>query len=78
MQIISSDETFKTVTATRVGDILYIEAPKKLFLPAYVYYLLQSKGCTKACFNASKTTYKLEHLKGEEDWKNVDKKRKAI
>ena len=78
MQIISSKDTFKTVTATRVGDILYIDAPKKLFLPTYVYYLLQSKGCTKVCFNASKTIYKLEHLKGEEDWKNVDEKRKAI
>lgn len=78
METISSDEAFKTVSATIVGDILYIDAPKKLFLPSYVYYLLQSKGCTRVCFNASKTIYKLEHLQGEEDWKNVDKKRKTV
>lgn len=65
----------ETCNATILGDILYIDAPKKKFLPSYVYYLLQSKKCTKVCFGARKVYY-IENLKGKENWKDVDKKPK--
>lgn len=59
--------------ASRVGDILYIEAPKKKFIPSYVYYLLEYYECNKVCFGASSHMFKKEHLKGMNDWKEVTK-----
>ena len=57
--------------AAIIGDILYIEAPKNKFIPAYVYYLLESKQCNKIVFKNSSKMYKKEDLKGKEDWKDV-------
>lgn len=57
--------------AAIIGDILYIEVPKNKFIPAYVYYLLESKQCTKIVFKNSSRMYKKEDLKGKEDWKDV-------
>ena len=65
----------ETCTAYKVGNILYIDAPKKKFLPSYVYYLVQSKECTFACFG-SRTLYHLDDMKGKESWKDVNKSRK--
>jgi hypothetical protein len=57
--------------AAIIGDILYIEVPKNKFIPAYVYYLLESKQCNKIVFKNSSKMYKKEDLKGKEDWKDV-------
>lgn len=57
--------------ANRVGDILYIEAPKKKFVPGYVYYLLDYFKCNFVCFGTSSKMYKKENLKGKDDWKDV-------
>jgi len=57
--------------ASKVGDILYIEAPKNKFVPAYVYYMLEYYECEKVCFGASKRMYKKEDLKGKDDWNDV-------
>lgn len=58
-------------SAVIIGDILYIEAPKNKFIPAYVYYLLESKDCNKIVFKNSSKMYKKEDLKGKEDWNDV-------
>lgn len=58
-------------SAAIIGDILYIEAPKNKFIPAYVYYLLESKDCNKIVFKNSSKMYKKEDLKGKEDWNDV-------
>ncbi|MBQ4030133.1 MAG: hypothetical protein II625_00130 [Bacilli bacterium] len=58
-------------SAAIMGDILYIEAPKNKFIPAYVYYLLESKDCNKIVFKNSSKMYKKEDLKGKEDWNDV-------
>lgn len=59
--------------AFKIAGTLYIDAPKKKFLPSYVYYLLMAKDCDGVCFKASKHIYKREHLKGLDDWKEVTK-----
>lgn len=59
--------------ANKIGDTLYIEAPRKKFVPAYVYYLLEHFKCNGVCFGSSKKIYKKENLKGKNDWKDVIK-----
>ena len=59
--------------ADKVGDILYITAPRSKFIPAYVYYLLEHFKCNGVCFGLSKKIYKKENLKGKNDWKDVIK-----
>lgn len=58
-------------SAAIIGDILYVEAPKNKFIPAYVYYLLESKQCNKIVFKNSSKMYNKNDLKGKEDWKDV-------
>lgn len=59
--------------ADKVGDILYIKAPRSKFIPAYAYYLLEHFKCNGVCFGLSKKIYKKENLKGKNDWKDVIK-----
>ena len=59
--------------ADKVGDILYIKAPRSKFIPAYVYYLLEHFKCNGVCFGLSKKIYKKENLKDKNDWKDVIK-----
>lgn len=59
--------------ADKVGDTLYIKAPRSKFIPAYVYYLLEHFKCNVVCFGLSKKIYKKENLKGKNDWKDVIK-----
>ena len=59
--------------ADKVGDTLYIKAPRSKFIPAYVYYLLEHLECNGVCFGLSKKIYKKENLKGKNDWKDVIK-----
>lgn len=59
--------------ADKVGDTLYIKAPRSKFIPAYVYYLLEHFECNGVCFGLSKKIYKKENLKGKNDWKDVIK-----
>lgn len=59
--------------ADKVGDILYIRAPRSKFIPAYIYYLLEHFKCNGVCFGLSKKIYKKENLKGKNDWKDVIK-----
>lgn len=65
------DQKIKTTRAEKIDDILYIYSPKKLFLPSYVYYMLEYYKCNKVCFNNSRTLYKKESLKDKEDWKEI-------
>jgi len=57
--------------ASKVGDTLYIAAPRSKFIPAYVFYLLEHFKCNGVCFGLSKKIYKKENLKGKNDWKDV-------
>ena len=59
--------------ADKVGDTLYIKAPRSKFIPAYVYYLLEHFKCNGVCFGLSKKIYKKENLKDKNDWKDVIK-----
>lgn len=59
--------------ASKIGDTLYIAAPKSKFIPSYVYYLLEHFKCNGVCFGTSKKIYKKESLKSKDDWKEVDK-----
>ena len=59
--------------ADKVGDILYIKAPRSKFIPAYIYYLLEHFKCNGVCFGLSKKIYQKENLKGKNDWKDVIK-----
>ena len=61
----------ETTNATKVGEVLYIQAPKKKFLPAYVYYLLEYHECKGVCFGNSKHIYKQKDLKTAKDWDEV-------
>jgi hypothetical protein len=62
----------KTNTS-KIGDTLYIEAPRSKFVPAYVFYLLEYFKCSEVCFGYSKKIYKKENLKGKSTWKDVIK-----
>ena len=62
---------YQKVPATLIGDILYIEAERSKFLPAYVYYILEYHKCNKVCFANSRTIYEKESLKDKEDWKEI-------
>ena len=55
----------------KIDDTLYIDSPRKAFLPSYVYYLLEYHKCDKVCFANSRTIYEKESLKGKEDWKEI-------
>lgn len=61
----------KTVRAEKIDDTLYIDSPRKKFLPAYVYYILEYHKCDKVCFANSRTIYEKESLKDKEDWKEI-------
>lgn len=50
---------------------MHVNAPKSKFVPAYVYYLLEAHSCKTVSFNTSLATYKIEDLKGKENWKDV-------
>ena len=58
---------------SRIGDILYIEAPKNKFVPGYVYYMLEHFACNHVCFGTSKKLYNKKDLNGMKDWKEVTK-----
>lgn len=65
------------VNATIVGDILYIDAPRKKFLPKYAYYLCLSRKCKGICFRNASKIYSLEDMKEmEENWTYAKKKSK--
>lgn len=64
---------YQKVPATLIGDILYIEAEKSKFLPAYVYYLLEYWDRKKVCFKNSSSIYHKDDLKSKQDWKEVPK-----
>ena len=61
----------ETTNATKIGDVLYIQAPKKKFLPEYVYYLLEHYECNGVCFGNSRHIYKQKDLKPAKDWNEV-------
>ena len=57
--------------ACAVGAILYIKIAKTKVTPQQIVDLLERKHCTGVCFNSSKRIYKIENIKGKEDWKDV-------
>lgn len=59
-------------SASVVGDILYIELPKSKITPAYAAEIIERRKCKSICFNNSKRVYRLDNLKGKEDWKDVN------
>lgn len=59
--------------ASKIGTILYIDAPKSKFVPAYVYYMLEAYECDGVCFGNSKHIYKQKYLKSADTWKEVAK-----
>lgn len=61
----------KKVKVNKIGDTLYIEAPRNKFIPSYVYYMLENFNCTKVTFKASIKIYLKESLKNKDDWKQV-------
>lgn len=64
-------EDLQKVKATKVADVLYVDAPRSKFVPAYVYYLLKFHECTKVSFGMSLKEFKIEDLKGKDDWNDV-------
>lgn len=64
-------ETNRKVKAEKVGEVLYIDEPRKSFVPSYVYYLLEAHECTKVCFKGSSKMYNKEDLKSKNEWKGI-------
>lgn len=65
------EKNFDKVSATKMGDILYLDEGKTKFVPAYLYYLLEYYGCKKVGFKTSSKLFSKEQLKGKDNWKDV-------
>lgn len=62
----------KRAVETRIGDILYIDQPKKEYTPLDAIELMKRARCVGICFGVSKHIYKLKYLENAKTWKDVN------